>query len=447
MDDRPVWRRLGWWGWLLILTGVLGVLTVVGALWLNSDGDLSRETARAKALGLATNWEELGLPRRTNDDPLKLLQLETIMASAKMESADGSYLPVPYSAFTPVSAQLAAWDSGVDAKIDAVIDSLTGNPCFAVDPDVVRRALAAGDAGSVISAISPNDLRYPIRSFLRYRSAQGQVDPQRFSDRLIRLIHTPTTAGISGLQISEDLIKTWMIHVLRNHTRLDAQAIATTALELADRMDADLLLAVRYEAMVWATCFRLPLDPLLQEWSIRLPAIMMNDLFREISYRSGRGAILGRYINAAAWVSTHGLPRSCAQILTACPSPQARTWVNIPSYMLENTLETITWECLGHHHPFQTRLQYQMGDHLRLITGLRLLAADLVGSAWPTDPNDPSGGRIRPILRDGQLIGGYSFGPDGLDNGGKNDGHASSDWCWELRATLGSPKAADPHTP
>jgi len=69
----------------------------------------------------------------------------------------------------------------------------------------------------------------------------------------------------------------------------------------------------------------------------------------------------------------------------------------------------------------------------------RLLAADLAGTAWPADPGDPSGGMLRPILRDGAVIGAYGYGGDGIDGGGS----VKADWCWPLRARLGYPRAAD----
>ena len=79
-------------------------------------------------------------------------------------------------------------------------------------------------------------------------------------------------------------------------------------------------------------------------------------------------------------------------------------------------------------------------EHLKTTLNLRLLSADLAGTAWPVDPDDPAGVILRKIHRDGRLIGAYSVGPDGRDDGGDT----RNDWCFALREQLGSPKASDP---
>ena len=51
----------------------------------------------------------------------------------------------------------------------------------------------------------------------------------------------------------------------------------------------------------------------------------------------------------------------------------------------------------------------------------RLLVAELRGTPWPIDDFDPLHQRLRPILRDGEIMGAYSVGNDGIDDGGEKD--------------------------
>jgi hypothetical protein len=50
---------------------------------------------------------------------------------------------------------------------------------------------------------------------------------------------------------------------------------------------------------------------------------------------------------------------------------------------------------------------------------VRLLAAELRGETWPTDPFDPSGSPLRRLERDGKVVGGYSVDENGVDDGGR----------------------------
>jgi hypothetical protein len=49
----------------------------------------------------------------------------------------------------------------------------------------------------------------------------------------------------------------------------------------------------------------------------------------------------------------------------------------------------------------------------------KLVIAELKQSEWPIDVYDSLHRPLRPVRRNGQLIGAYSVGPDGLDHGGK----------------------------
>ncbi len=57
-----------------------------------------------------------------------------------------------------------------------------------------------------------------------------------------------------------------------------------------------------------------------------------------------------------------------------------------------------------------------------------LLAAELDGDPWPVDPFDPASRPLRRVERDGRVIGAYSVGDNGVDDGGS----AKLDWIFDL---------------
>ncbi len=50
--------------------------------------------------------------------------------------------------------------------------------------------------------------------------------------------------------------------------------------------------------------------------------------------------------------------------------------------------------------------------------GLRLLIAELRSSPWPVDPFNPNHSPLKPQLQNGSIVGAYSYGIDGNDDGG-----------------------------
>lgn len=440
MEETVPRFRLGWWWLAIIALGLVGAATLTLALWIRTSGDLDAEVARAKRLGVPTTWEELGLPTAVPEDQRRMTRFQAIALRAKFDGPKGTIME-PSSPFLPPGEELLAWHSGVDAELDELINELAGEPCWSIDPAAVRYALGRSDARGVMQAITPGgwDPRYDAANVLAFRSASGRDDPAHLSGLFLRLARSQPIAGLSGILSSNQIAVKWIKHVLRHRLALDAAETAHAASDLADRLDRAMLLAVRVEAVTAATIFRLPADDLMRAWNIRLPSAMIHDLPRQIFYRSGRKPIVARYVDAADWVAKHGLPGSQIEITAACPAPETAEWSNMHRTLLSLTMEGSSCSCHS-HGPRQTWLHTSLVGNLRNTLQLRLLAADLVGGPWPQDPQDPAGRSLRTIVRDGVIIGGYSLGSDGIDNGGDQ----KLDWCWALRAQLGSPKASDP---
>ena len=72
-----------------------------------------------------------------------------------------------------------------------------------------------------------------------------------------------------------------------------------------------------------------------------------------------------------------------------------------------------------------------------------VLIADLTNAALPTDTFSATGAALQPVERQGAVIGWYSVGPNGTDDGGK----PATDFGIPLRASFGKPLLADEPVP
>lgn len=437
MATPPVRWRLGCWGWIMLGLGLFGVILITLMLWLRTTSDLDAEIARAAKLGLPMTWAELGLDRPAGPDAEILKEAGQLADRAK--SYDGPGYDTLYAPFCPVPPELVAWQraggSGIDAGLDRLIDRLSGTTTLGVDAAQLAQALAQRNARSFLHA----DRRFEVAELFRTRSVAGVDDPRLLAERIARSAMAVISVDRISVLVAQRLLLTWSNHVLRHRDRLDANAMAGQARQLAGQLAAAMPRIVASQPLILDGMLRLPADSVFRAMSFALPALMANRPGMDFFFRCGRAPIVARAIDTAAWCRSHGLPSSCAQVLQAAPALPPRSLWSIPRDLLGMTMDGAYCGCAAHPAPVPI-MHYLLMEHLKVSTRLHLVAADLDGSAWPVDPGDPAGGRLREIRRDGRLIGAYAVGPDGRDDGGDK----RNDWCWPLREELGNPKASDP---
>ena len=438
MDPPQTPLQLGCWSKLFIVL-ILGVaaIAVTLAFWLRSTADLDAERARAVALGVEMDWERLGVTGDRSVQRRTLYEIAKIAERAK--SYDGSsyeWERDPWRASAP--SDLAGWNSGVDVDLDAAIDRLDGIPALQIAPGEIAAARISHNATQFVRGFDDWQRLNPYDAVqvLKRRSVIATGDMPALSDRLVRLASSaPNLHSIWGSFSASDA---FINHVLRHRDALNPHQTAALARQLAACLESQVLVTVRCGPAFWEGALRFPCDDLLRAWNISLPSLMQYGSVRAIIQRGGRRAVFARAIDAAAWVGAHGLPRNPAQVEAMSPGwPQMTPWRALHDLygatVDRGGCEHCAGRQVGQAHSVVTKW-------LRQRTYLLLLAADFDGSAWPIDPGDPVGGTLRPILRDGQVIGAYSFGANMCDDGGLTRG----DWCFPLRAPLGYPRAADP---
>ncbi len=431
MDEAAPRFRLGWWWLPIIALLLIGIVAIVLALWLRTTGDLNAEMVRARSLGVAMDWRSLAVPLAAADHPARMRTLLETVKRANPAPSDDDWQAMR-EAFAAIPAGLAAWDSGVDAEVDGQIRDFPEQPAALIggSDDPLRLLSQTHDIWE--SGEAAKDL-------LMRRSLRGRDDATALADLFARLVRLPAVVNPlwpepQGLNMAE----AWMTHVLRHRTRLDPSTTSRTALELADHLTVAMRQQIAVRPLLLSLALRVDAEPFFRAANIRLPSMMANPFSMRVLPRLGRRAVLARAIDSCAWIAVHGLPATIAGARQASPSRPMPGPLQMPSEMLSLTLECGSClHCAGEQVP---PVQAALLRLMRCVTGLRLLAADLEGAPWPIDPGDPAGGRLRPVLRDGMVIGAYGLGPDGIDGCGDRN----KDWCWPLRASLGRLKASDP---
>jgi hypothetical protein len=431
-------RRLGWWGWILIGTGIVGLVVVITAFWLRTTSDLDRQRRRAADLGLPMTWAALGMAGSPGDD--NRIIAEAVHVAARGRAFDGPSGYAMSDPFAPVPPEASSWQlaggSGIDVELDALIDRLSGDAGLWLDIPAIEAAIARRDAQALAAAlVGQSDGRLEIWQLLRDRVMAGVDDPVLLAGRLERLAGSQTSLSLFAQSVSLYIAHTWAAQALRRREQLDPAFVAASARAIVGRLDATLPAIVASQPQIQDALLRLPPEPLFRALNMRLPEVMTYPFAMDFFHRIGRGRIVERRVTAADWCRRHGLPRSHDDILAAAPVLPRE----IPDLLPGLLGVTIDWggcqRCVG----MVDALHGLFALHLRITTQLRLIAADAVGEAWPTDPCDPRGSPLREIRRNGRMIGAYSLGANGMDDGGD----LRADWCWPLREQLGPRKASD----
>jgi hypothetical protein len=436
VDPPQTPLQLGCWSKLFIVL-ILGVaaIAVTLAFWLRSTADLDAERARAVALGVEMDWEKLGVTADRRAERTTVADLTMLLKRAKPYEGELDVWA------TTIPGDLIHWDSGIDAELDTAIDRLPGGLCVQVYGTAIAN-LGRHEAARLLPLLGGYNETYEARELMQARSLRGAGDMAALSARLVRL--AATAPSLWNFYATLHITHIFHTHVLRHRSKLEPAATAQQARLLANALAEQLDLTIRCQPALWDAALRMDCTSLLRALNIRLPALMSldPDVTRDLFQRAGRRAVMARAVDAAAWIIAHGLPDTYADMISLGPEIPPLTPWNSLSAVFTHTVDTNHYGCLCTHGSGRPRSQlYDMvGRYLSQRARLLVVAADLDGTAWPSDPCDPAGGPLRPIIRDGVVIGAYGCGEDQKDDGGTT----STDWCYPLRARLGSPRAADP---
>ena len=312
--------RLGCWGWIWVVIASLGLVLLLGMLWVRSTTDLDAERERAVALGLPMTWEALGIATRPNADRELVARAVAVAGRAKAYEGNDTYSL--YRPLSPVPPALIAWQaaggSGVDDDIDRLVGQLSGRPGFDVDAAGIARASAASDAEALVRLLPVWDQRSELRDHYQLRSAASAEDPARLAGLIAGLATSGQTSSLTGHFGSLRLAKLWIAHVLRHREHLPGESIANQAHELAGSLDAALVTGLACEPLRNDLLLRLPAERYFKALSVALPGLMlMSRSGMAVFHRLGRGGIATRAIDAPSTAGGSACQR---------PAPRSSRW-------------------------------------------------------------------------------------------------------------------------
>lgn len=399
-DDQRPRRRLR--GWRLLLAWSAGLLLLLALLlgigvpiWLRSTSDLGRVDARARALGIAPTWTEAGLTRSAPERIAlqeELERLQPVLKSWDAAKPRGAPSPLTPGLPTPpaMTAHHAALDRARMERLLTICDALGTEPVirdvemtYATKVPGIPVAMGASKllAERVVLA---DDAGLP-REIARLLDLAERTDSRTVIGHLVRT----AIARLAARAI------TMRLPALRA-TGDEAVAIADRLRRMADALSAGTGDACAGE-------FRCARASLLASGGI---PEFMGGMKGRLLVRAGREAVLARLLDIADAARAAPIPRLAAmgRIELELEREDRRTAIPWPSRVLSGLIiPAVT---------LATRKPEVAAVHLRLV------AAELTGTPWPADLLDPGGVPLRRIERDGRVVGAYSVGTDGRDDGG-----------------------------
>lgn len=373
--------------WFVLAATVVGLLLVSvlsGWIWVRSDGDIRAVEEEATALGI-----NLTPPLPSLTDPVRMAQAKLVEAKASA-LLSASYVSTSWHRGLPLTQETRTNLQETPTRdICEFAQSLID---LGPDPIVLSGPVRPFMSWSKIAVLQNRMLvAEPIELELCLAAMQMQIDralrepkswwawtylhdfcgrlPYRMSDQRERLRPLAAWLDAKATHLLEDLPRA-------------AEELLIQDLSMI-RKD-DLFFRVR---------------------GMQLPAWMSYPTTMAIAMRLERERLLRAELSWHVFLATHRM--------------QPRMWMAEAAHRSAALVKDGSW--LGAHlHEQALFLQhpYNLRRMVGIVLHARLLAAEIYDSPWPVDLLDPAENPLRRWEKDGRLIGAYSVGPNGIDDGG-----------------------------
>jgi hypothetical protein len=397
VEEPTASKRLLWVKVLLWILGVLVVLVLCFYLWYRSSGDLVAAWALAKSKGLPTTWAEKGLVLSPSERIAKWDRIAQLVKEVpKYNKTAFSLKP-----FEPPPADLQRYHASLDqtklAELLALVDGIGDEPLILW----AKRDL--------------NTLRPEISNFrdlqLFFQERIVSADPDEVAIMCRRQLH---------------LVRIFSTHCLWDQFHrarllsigLDSVVVRMTDLgadgkEIADQLDslADELVAGVAEDWSGEVAFAFStVETMGQYWRDYFRRTYWNSLFslgidNPLLIRAGRYRYLSFLVGQAAQLASVRTGPALVAQLHACLNQLKELHHYLPNHRLTILMQSYY------------NIVYFWDYTCRIALSAHLLAAEIRNEPWPVDWFDPTGKPLRPVEREGKIIGAYSLGLDGVDHG------------------------------
>jgi hypothetical protein len=426
VEPSPWSWRTDWRLWVALAV-ILVALTVT--LWYLSDADLAAIDRRAATMGVPSSWQAVGLVRsddRRIRDWRRLEVLATAMGSygdSYGESYDKNKPPMPG---VPVPPELTAYHAKLPTKdladLLAVCDGLAAGP-------VVLHTTVAWS-----TPMPEIDAARRVCRLLAERAAL--VEPHAVADETERMLRLATAHQPASV-----------IHGIVAISQLAMWTKAASRRLQEPGVDRKRLAQQAGDGRRWLA------TAMPQAW--RGEYVFFRQLMHQVVREEPAAAVyFARSVGLADGLANLGVGRPMMRYVRGNILATALDLLDTTTGAISHRHRLATVSVImGTRHSYDWSPSYQVTGMLleslsmsaaswaKVDAGLAVVEAEILGTAWPEDPMDPSGHAVRRIERDGRLIGYYLVGNNGVDDGGRT--LSPRDECFPLYERLGEPRAAD----
>ena len=417
-----------WHGWLIGSIVVVTGMILLGMSWFYSTEDIRRVQAYAKAAGISTTWEEAGFPAPT---------VAELTASREFARLAGEQNALRTYSSAAAPHQIGPANAAMRDHFAAIPASFWQELDFAID----ALPITSGCLYDRVSLFSSFEFIHWQRELVRLQAERLQCCPvaelPQHLARAVRLCHPMRNQSL--IQQMFDLLCTanvsWAITSRRSEVTDPALRLAVSDQlhNLRQTMWDTRRDASRGEA---ASMFLMYADP-SEMFRITSPSTagstwegIRNSLrypLGRLVFRLNRERYLRLLVDMQIVFATATDGADLIRRVRAIPKPVVST-----AWLAE-------LDAYQHFYPSDDLTPMYCQRIVKQQLEFSVLIANLTNATLPTDAFSATGAALHPVERNGQVIGWYSVGPDGTDDGGV----VARDFGIPLRASFGMPRFAD----
>ncbi len=380
------WRTIGW-----LCAALVIIFTLIGLWWWHSDADLEDVYRQAKTKNIPTSWEEIGLTRSSPD---RLACWERIVVlSGQLPTYDRkkNYDDPYFKAYEPIPEPMRAYHAALDPMLLGELD---------------KELLLLGDQPLCFEESFTYDTKLPeighYRELIRLLNERIALSDPSTAKKIcisqLALCRTFPRNVLIGHLVRASLINITFTSITSHIKYLsenDARELADDFALTTNDLDKQLMKSLIGEFQCNLTVLSKRSAPLAFNQNWYMPFVL----------RSGRHYLLTEQLNYIDFMLNHTFPEIVVwnkeQMIKFS---EERKGIPTPGLILKGLLYPA--------HDVIMSMTYET------ILKSQLIQAELLKKPWPIDIFDTSGKPLRPITLHGKIIGAYTVGVDGVDNGG-----------------------------
>ena len=389
-DSAKPKKRSGWIGFFSACLLLLLIALPIGFYWWHSDADLVDIRNKATANNIPVTWAEFGLKKSEPDRIARWKRIVTLTSKLPTYQSLGIPSNPKCVLFSPIPKEMS--------EHHATLDELTWTE-FLNELDLLGdQPLHFHDTYSY-STMQPEFIGYKeiVRRLQERIALATPTEVARLCTIQLALCRSfPVTNVVvhqfrtSMISIALNSLTRHLYFLKSSHSRL-ADAVSRTTFSLPNDYINCLIGEFQYGLI------------LCKQRAV--PGGDNINWYFPLTLRLGRHEFLSQQIDLVSNMRDQGLADNLAWEYKRITSFEAK-------YKGFLTPELLLSDYLLINYAYTLKMTYETQLHGRLI------AAELSSQPWPQDIFDPTGAPLRPVLRDGKIIGAYSVGSNGIDDGG-----------------------------